>query len=77
MIHTHPFNENDCSKQLVFHTENNLVGIDKADGQPLWQVVVSPQMRFYSSVITVIDGQTLIYTGQGRGTKAIKVEKKR
>jgi len=64
------------TEQLVLQTENNIVGITVADGQLLWQVAVPPQMRFYSSITPVIDGQTVIYTGQGRGTKAIKVEKK-
>jgi len=63
------------TKQLVVHAEKSLVGIAAADGRLLWQVAVPPQMRFYSSVTPIVDGQTVIYTGQGRGTKALKVEK--
>jgi len=34
-----------------------------------------PQGRAYNSATPIVDGQTVIYTGSGRGTKAVKVEK--
>jgi outer membrane protein assembly factor BamB len=63
------------NKQLVVHTEKNLIGISVADGKLLWQVATPNQQRFYSSATPIIDGQTVIYTGQGTGTKALKIEK--
>ena len=63
------------TKQLVVHTEKNLIGISVADGKLLWQVATPNKQRFYSSATPIIDGQTVIYTGQGTGTKALKIEK--
>ncbi len=63
------------TKQIVTLTEKNLVGIGVADGKILWKVPAEPQGRFWGAPSPVIDGQTVIYTGQGQGTKAVKVEK--
>jgi outer membrane protein assembly factor BamB len=62
-------------KQLVQQTEKNLMGLAVADGKLLWTVATPTQGRFYSSATPIVDGQTVIYTGQGTGTKAVKVEK--
>jgi outer membrane protein assembly factor BamB len=34
-----------------------------------------PQGRAYNAATPIIDGQTVIYTGAGRGAKAVKIEK--
>ena len=65
----------DGTKQIVTVTEKGLVGIAAADGKLLWQVAASPEGRFYNSATPIVDGQTVIYTGQGQGTRAVKVEK--
>lgn len=62
-------------KQVVVFTEKNLLGLGATDGKELWKVEVTPQNRFYNAATPVVDGQTLIVTGQGAGTKAIKIEK--
>lgn len=62
-------------KQIVFVTEKSLIGLNIADGKQLWKVEALPQNRFYNSATPVIIGQTVIVTGQGTGTKAIKIEK--
>jgi outer membrane protein assembly factor BamB len=62
-------------KQLVSETEKNLVGLNLANGKLLWQVAVTPQQRFYNSASPMVNGQTIIFTGQGSGTKAITIEK--
>ena len=56
-------------------TEKNVVGVAAADGKLLWQVASQPQGRFYNAATPIVDGQTVIYTGQGKGTKALKIEK--
>ena len=33
------------------------------------------QRRFYNSATPIVNGQTVIYTGQGQGTKAMKIQK--
>ena len=65
----------DGTKQIVQQTEKTLVGVALADGKILWQIAAPPQGRFYNSATPIVDGQTVIYTGQGQGTKAVKIEK--
>lgn len=62
-------------KQLVAYTEKSLIGLSLDDGKLLWKVDALAQNRFYNSATPVIDGQTVIVTGQGTGTRAIKIEK--
>ncbi|MBI3921762.1 MAG: PQQ-binding-like beta-propeller repeat protein [Armatimonadetes bacterium] len=62
-------------KQIVLHTEKSLVGLAVTDGKLLWQVPTPTQGRYYNSATPILDGQTVIYTGQGQGTKAVRVEK--
>jgi outer membrane protein assembly factor BamB len=60
---------------LVVITEKNIMALGLADGKLLWQIATPVQQRFYNCVSPYIDGQTIYYTGQGTGMKAIKVEK--
>jgi len=66
----------DGTKQIVEMTDKSIVGVAVADGELLWQIPAVPQRRFYNSATPIVDGSTVIYTGQGQGTKAVKVEKK-
>jgi outer membrane protein assembly factor BamB len=63
------------TRQLVVQTDRSLVGLAVADGKLLWQVATPTQRRFYNCATPIIDRQTVIYTGQGRGTKAVRIEK--
>ncbi len=63
-------------KQIVVLTAKNLVGIDPAKGKLLWQFAVPTENRFYNAASPVINEETVIITGQGQGTKAVKIEKK-
>jgi outer membrane protein assembly factor BamB len=63
------------TRQIVTPTEKSIVGISVADGKLLWQLPFEPPRRAYNSATPIIDGQTVIYTGKGRGTKAVKIEK--
>ncbi len=63
------------TKQIVTLTEKNIVGIGAADGKLLWQLPFAPQRRAYNAATPIVEGQTVIYTGAGRGTKAVKIEK--
>jgi len=65
----------DGTKQIVQQTEKSIVGIATADGKLLWQVATPTQGRFFNSATPIVDGQTVIFTGQGSGTKAVKIEK--
>jgi outer membrane protein assembly factor BamB len=63
------------TKQLVTLAEKSVVAIGVADGKLLWQLPFEPVRRAYNAATPIIDGQTVIYTGAGRGTRAVKVEK--
>jgi outer membrane protein assembly factor BamB len=63
------------TKQIVAQTEKSIVGVDVADGKLLWKIATPVTGRMNNAATPIVDGQTLIYTGQGAGTKAVKVEK--
>ena len=63
------------TKQLVAQTDKSLVGLAVADGKLLWQVPAQGQGRFFNSASPLVTGSTVIYTGQGKGTKAVKIER--
>jgi len=63
------------TKQIVTPTEKSIVGIGVADGKLLWQLPFVPPGRAYNAATPIIDGQTVIITGKGRGAKAVKIEK--
>ncbi|MCY3019124.1 MAG: PQQ-binding-like beta-propeller repeat protein [Planctomycetota bacterium] len=63
------------TKMLVTLTAKKIVGIGLADGKLLWEVPFPPQGRAYNAATPIVDGQTVIYTGAARGTKAVKIEK--
>jgi len=65
----------DGSQQVVVQTEKNVVGLGLADGKLLWQVASPAQRMAQNAVTPVVDGSTIYYSGQGQGTKAIKIEK--
>lgn len=65
----------DGKKLLIVITEKNIMALGLTDGKLLWQIAAPPQQRFYNCVSPFIDGQTIVYSGQGLGSKALKVEK--
>jgi outer membrane protein assembly factor BamB len=62
-------------KQIVDLTLKNLIGIDPENGKIMWQFPAPVQGMFYNAPTPVVDGQTVIITGQGQGTKAVQIEK--
>ena len=66
----------DGVQQIVAETAKNIVGIGVADGKLLWQVPFAAQdRRAYNAATPIVDGDTVIYSGSGRGTKAVRIEK--
>jgi len=63
------------TKQIVTLTEKSVVSIAVADGALLWQIPFPIKGRGYNAATPVIEGQTVIFTGQARGTAAVKIEK--
>ena len=66
----------DGTKQLVTLTEKSVVGVGLADGKLLWRIPFAPKGRAYNAATPIVDGETVIYTGAGRGTRAVVVGKK-
>ena len=66
----------DGTKQIVTLTEKSVVGVGVAEGKLLWQIPFPVRGMAYNAATPIVDGQTVIFTGQGRGTKAVKIEKK-
>ena len=65
----------DGTKQIVTLTEKSVVALDVSEGKKLWQIPFLPGQRAYNAATPIIDGQTVIYTGAGRGTTAVTIEK--
>ena len=60
-------------KMVVAMTEKNVVGISLADGRLQWQTPFTAQGMAYNAATPIVDGDTLIYAGQGRGIHAVKI----
>jgi outer membrane protein assembly factor BamB len=67
--------EVDGKKMIVSPTEKSIVGVDLSNGKLLWKLPFVPQRRAYNASTPIVKGNTVIYTGAGRGTHAVKVEK--
>ena len=63
------------TKMIVTETSKSIVGIGAKDGKLLWQTPYAPQGMAYNAASPIVDGQTLIFCGQGRGARALKIEK--
>jgi outer membrane protein assembly factor BamB len=61
--------------QVVLQTEQSLTSLALADGKRLWQTPVSPKPGYWNSATPVVDGTTVYYSGQGTGTRAVRIEK--
>lgn len=63
-------------KMIVTPTEKSIVGVGLDDGKLLWKLPFVPLSRAYNAATPVVNGNTVIYTGAGRGTHAVRIEKK-
>jgi len=63
-------------RQVVAMTEKSIVGVALADGKLLWEVPFPVRGMAYNAATPIVDGDVVIYTGQNRGTHAVKIEKK-
>lgn len=64
------------TKHVVVQSEKNITGLSLTDGTLLWQIPTPPERRFYNSATPIVEGQTMIYTGQGNGTRAVKIDRR-
>jgi outer membrane protein assembly factor BamB len=63
------------ARLIVLQTDKKIVAINAADGKLAWQMDYVPKGMAHNTATPIVDGQTLIYTGAGRGTTAVKFEK--
>jgi outer membrane protein assembly factor BamB len=63
------------TKMVVIHGEKSLIGLGLSNGTLLWKIPTPVERRFYNSATPIVDGQTIIYTGQGTGTRAVTIDK--
>jgi outer membrane protein assembly factor BamB len=61
--------------EIVAETAGNVVGLGAVNGKLLWQVPFAAQQRAYNAATPIVDGATVIFSGSGRGTRAVKLEK--
>ena len=60
-------------KQVVTLTAKILVGLGVSDGKCLWQVPF--ELKMGNNTTPIVDGQTVICVGDGKGLAAVKIEK--
>ncbi len=64
------------AKLVIAETERKIVALTVADGKQVWETAFAVQGRGgYNAATPIVDGQTLLYAGSGRGVKAVKLEK--
>ena len=65
----------DGVKQIVTLTEKRIVSVATVDGKLLWEIPFEAKGRSFNAPSPIADGQTVVYTAAGRGTKSAKIEK--
>ena len=63
------------AKMVIAETDKRIVGLGVGDGKLLWETPYVIQGRGYNASTPIVDGDTLIYCGSGRGATAVKIEK--
>jgi outer membrane protein assembly factor BamB len=64
------------AKLIVTQTDKRVVAINLTDGKLAWETPFVPSGMGGANVATpIVDGQTIIYTGVGRGAVAVQLEK--
>jgi len=65
----------DGVKMVVTLTAKSVAGLALADGKLLWREAFVTQGMNYNAATPIVDGQTVYYSGAGRGTTAVTIEK--
>ena len=63
------------TKLIVAQTERRIVALNAADGKLAWEAPAAPKGRGYNAASPIVDGQTILHGGSGRGTTAVRLEK--
>jgi outer membrane protein assembly factor BamB len=65
------------TKMVIAETERKIVGLDMKDGKLLWETpfALAQGARGYNASTPIVDGDTLLFGGSGRGTTAVRIAK--
>ncbi len=63
------------AKYVVAQSDTKMVALGLTDGKLAWEAPFAVQGRGYNAATPIVDGQTVIYAGSGRGVTAVKLEK--
>ena len=63
------------TRMITTLTAKKMVGLSVTDGKLLWEMPFVAQGRAYNAATPIVNGDTVICAGAGRGTKAVKIEK--
>ncbi|HZT78739.1 MAG TPA: PQQ-binding-like beta-propeller repeat protein [Gemmataceae bacterium] len=67
----------DGVKAVIAEAAHNVVAVNARDGKLLWKTsLVAQRMSYNACTPMVVEGQTVIWSGSGQGTKAVRLEKK-
>jgi outer membrane protein assembly factor BamB len=64
----------DGLKMIVTQNDKSVLGLSVSDGKLLWQAPFAAQGMAYNAATPIVDGQTVIYCGQGRGATAVNLK---
>jgi outer membrane protein assembly factor BamB len=64
------------TKAIIAMTAKKIVGVGAADGKLLWETSFPSGRMIYNAATPTLDGQTVFFGGNTRGTHAVKLEKK-
>ncbi len=65
----------DGTKLIIAQTTGKMLALNAADGKVVWEAPFAVQGRGYNAVTPVVDGESIIYGGSGRGFRDVKLEK--
>lgn len=65
----------DGTRMVVVETDKSVVGLGVKDGKQQWKTPFAIVGRGYNASTPIVNGQTIIFSGTTRGTRAMKIEK--
>jgi outer membrane protein assembly factor BamB len=66
----------DGVKLVVAECTTSVVAVRASDGKLVWRTPFAVRGRGYNATTPVVGEQTIVYSGSGRGTHAVKLEKR-
>jgi outer membrane protein assembly factor BamB len=61
------------TKVIIAETDKSIVALNTSDGALLWKAPYAPPPKGYNAATPIVEGSTVVFTGSGRGVKAIAI----